>query len=125
MSRLQEKYKKEIIPELQQELSITNKMAVPRLEKIVINIGVGEAIQNIKALDTAKKELSPNSSLKFEFAYSYFFKYVPLILSYALQVHFRSVKSSTLLLQGNCQGQLPEGHAQNSPQKRAGYHKEI
>lgn len=58
MSRLQEKYKKEIIPELQQELSIDNKMAVPRLEKIVINIGVGEAIQNIKALDTAKKELS-------------------------------------------------------------------
>jgi large subunit ribosomal protein L5 len=58
MSRLQEKYKKEIIPELQKELSITNKMAVPRLEKIVINIGVGEAIQNIKALDTAKKELS-------------------------------------------------------------------
>ncbi len=58
MSRLQEKYKKEIVQELQQELSITNKMAVPRLEKIVINIGVGEAIQNIKALDTAKKELS-------------------------------------------------------------------
>jgi large subunit ribosomal protein L5 len=58
MSRLQEKYKKEIIPELQKELSINNKMAVPRLEKIVINIGVGEAIQNIKALDTAKKELS-------------------------------------------------------------------
>jgi large subunit ribosomal protein L5 len=58
MSRLQEKYKKEIVPELQQELSIANKMAVPRLEKIVINIGVGEAIQNIKALETAKKELS-------------------------------------------------------------------
>ncbi len=58
MSRLQKKYKKEIIPELQKELSINNKMAVPRLEKIVINIGVGEAIQNIKALDTAKKELS-------------------------------------------------------------------
>ena len=58
MSRLQEKYKTEIIPELQQELSIPNTMAVPRLEKIIINIGVGEAIQNFKALDTAKKELS-------------------------------------------------------------------
>lgn len=58
MSRLLEKYKKEIIPELQAELSIKNKMAVPRLEKIVINIGVGEAIQNIKTLDIAKKELS-------------------------------------------------------------------
>ena len=47
------------------------------------------------------------------------------ILSYALQVHFRSFKSSTFLLHGNCQGQLPEGYAQNSPQKRAGYYKKI
>jgi large subunit ribosomal protein L5 len=58
MSRLQEKYKKEIIPELQEELSIKNKMAVPRLEKIVINVGAGDALQNIKLLDTAKAELS-------------------------------------------------------------------
>jgi large subunit ribosomal protein L5 len=58
MSRLQEKYKNEIVPELQKDLDIENKMAVPRLEKIVVNIGVGEAIQNIKALDTAKQELS-------------------------------------------------------------------
>jgi large subunit ribosomal protein L5 len=58
MSRLLEKYRKEIVPLLQQEFSIKNKMAVPRLEKIVINMGVGEAIQNIKFLDNAKKELS-------------------------------------------------------------------
>lgn len=58
MSRLSEKYKNEIISELQEELSIANKMAVPRLEKIVVNVGVGEAIQNIKSLDAAKKELS-------------------------------------------------------------------
>jgi large subunit ribosomal protein L5 len=58
MSRLYEKYKNEIIPELQRELGIANKMAVPRLEKIIINVGVGEAIQNIKLLDTAKTELS-------------------------------------------------------------------
>ncbi len=58
MSRLLEKYRKEVITELQKELSIKNKMAVPRLEKIVINIGVGEATQNIKALDAAKTELS-------------------------------------------------------------------
>jgi len=58
MSRLYEKYVKEIIPELQQELGIKNKMAVPRLEKIVINMGVGEATQNIKLLDAAKIELS-------------------------------------------------------------------
>lgn len=58
MSRIFDKYKKEIIPELQKELSIKNKMAVPRLEKIVINMGVGDAIQNIKTLDSAKSELS-------------------------------------------------------------------
>lgn len=58
MSRLQEKYQKEIIPALQEELSISSKMAVPRLEKIVINVGVGDALQNIKLLDTAKTELS-------------------------------------------------------------------
>lgn len=58
MNRLSEKFQKEIITELQQELSIKNRMAVPRLEKIVLNIGVGEANQNIKALDAAKSELS-------------------------------------------------------------------
>jgi large subunit ribosomal protein L5 len=58
MSRLFERYKKEIVEELQKELSIDNKMAVPKLEKVVINIGSGEAIQNIKVLDSAKQELS-------------------------------------------------------------------
>lgn len=58
MSRLLEKSNKVIISELQKELSINNKMAVPKMEKILINIGVGDAIQNIKALDVAKKELS-------------------------------------------------------------------
>ena len=58
MSRLREKFEKEIILELQKDLSVSNRMAIPRLEKIVINIGVGEAIQNIKALETAKRELS-------------------------------------------------------------------
>lgn len=58
MSRLRKKYLKEIVDELGKDLSIENRMAVPRLEKIVINVGVGEAIQNIKILDVAKKELS-------------------------------------------------------------------
>ncbi len=58
MSRLLERYKKEVVPELQKELGIANKMAVPRLEKIIINMGVGDAIQNIKLLDTAKVELA-------------------------------------------------------------------
>jgi len=57
MSRLYEKYKNEFLPELQKEFKIRNKMAVPRLEKIIINVGVGEAIQNVKILDSAKAEL--------------------------------------------------------------------
>jgi large subunit ribosomal protein L5 len=57
MSRLYEKYKNEIVPELQSELGIKNKMAVPRLEKIVLNMGAGDAIQNIKLLDAARAEL--------------------------------------------------------------------
>jgi len=57
MSRLYEKYVKEILPELKKELEIENVMAVPRVEKIILNVGVGEAIQNVKLLDTAKAEL--------------------------------------------------------------------
>jgi len=57
-SRLRELYEKEIIPKLQEEFGYKNKMAVPKLEKIVINMGVGEATQNIKILDSAMKELS-------------------------------------------------------------------
>lgn len=58
MSRLFERYKTEIIPEIQKEFGIKNVNAVPRLAKIVINVGVGEAIQNAKLLDAAKVELS-------------------------------------------------------------------
>ncbi|MBN2206943.1 MAG: 50S ribosomal protein L5 [Candidatus Aminicenantes bacterium] len=58
MSRLKEKYLKDIRPELQTELGLKNRMAVPRLEKIIVNVGAGDAIQNIKLLDTAKAELS-------------------------------------------------------------------
>ncbi len=58
MSRLQDRYKKDIVPELEKEFAISNPMAVPRLEKIVINVGVGEAIQNAKLLDAAKAELT-------------------------------------------------------------------
>ena len=57
MSRMSDLYKNTVMPELQKELGITNPMAVPRLEKIVINMGVGEAIQNAKLLDAAKAEL--------------------------------------------------------------------
>ena len=57
MNRLYERYKKEIIPALMQELKMANVMMVPRLEKIVINSGVGEATQNIKVLDKVMEEL--------------------------------------------------------------------
>ncbi|MDP2915006.1 MAG: 50S ribosomal protein L5 [Candidatus Aminicenantes bacterium] len=58
MSRLIDKYKTEVLPALRKEFEIKNVMAVPRLEKITLNVGVGEAIQNAKLLDTAKAELS-------------------------------------------------------------------
>lgn len=58
MSRLYDRYRKDVVPELQKELGITNIMAVPRLDKIIVNVGVGDAIQNSKLLDTAKAELA-------------------------------------------------------------------
>jgi large subunit ribosomal protein L5 len=58
MSRLKERYVKEVIPALKKEYGYQNVMAVPKLEKIVVNMGVGEAIQNAKLLDSASDELS-------------------------------------------------------------------
>jgi large subunit ribosomal protein L5 len=57
-ARLKERYQKEIAPALAKEFNITNPMATPRLEKIVINMGLGEAISNSKIIDTAADELS-------------------------------------------------------------------
>jgi large subunit ribosomal protein L5 len=57
-ARLKEKYQKEISKRMQDEFGIKNRMAVPRLDKIVVNIGVGEAIANIKLLDSAVEELA-------------------------------------------------------------------
>ena len=51
MPRMKELYRQQVVPALQKELGITNVMRVPRLEKIVVNVGVGEALQNAKALD--------------------------------------------------------------------------
>ena len=56
-ARLKEKYTKEIAPAIAKEFSIKNPMAVPHLEKIVINMGMGEAIANAKILDTAADEI--------------------------------------------------------------------
>jgi large subunit ribosomal protein L5 len=55
--RLKERYQKEIVPALVKEFSYRNAMAVPRLRKVVVNMGLGEAIQNAKILDSATAEL--------------------------------------------------------------------
>ncbi len=56
--RLQEKYYQEILPELQKKFGIKNVLAAPRLKKIVINMGVGEAIHDIKIMDSAMADLA-------------------------------------------------------------------
>ncbi|MDD3087357.1 MAG: 50S ribosomal protein L5 [Candidatus Omnitrophica bacterium] len=56
--RLLEKYRKEIIPAMMKECGIKNKMAVPSVDKIVVNMGVGEALQDIKILEKAIDELA-------------------------------------------------------------------
>jgi large subunit ribosomal protein L5 len=58
MPRLKEKYLGEVVPNMMKEFSYKNIMEVPRIQKIVLNVGLGEAIQNIKLLDAAQKELS-------------------------------------------------------------------
>ena len=57
-ARLKERYQREIAPALAKEFGITNPMAVPKLEKIVINMGLGEAIANAKIVDAGADELS-------------------------------------------------------------------
>jgi len=56
-ARIKENYVKEVVPRLMKERNYPNVMAVPRLKKVVVNMGVGEATQNIKVLDAAMEEL--------------------------------------------------------------------
>lgn len=58
MNRLKDIYKEEIAPALVEELSLSNVMQVPKIQKIVLNIGVGEALDNPKALDEAVRDLT-------------------------------------------------------------------
>ncbi|MCX7816589.1 MAG: 50S ribosomal protein L5 [Syntrophales bacterium] len=58
MARLKEYYRREVVPALIKKFGYKNPMEVPRLEKIVINMGLGEAIQNPKVLDIASQELA-------------------------------------------------------------------
>jgi len=64
ISRLHERYRKDLVPALMRDLGCTNRMAVPRLEKIVLNMGLGEASQNPKLLDAAVEELAAISGQK-------------------------------------------------------------
>ena len=57
-SRLKEKYQKEVVPSLQKEFDYNNPMQVPSVHKVVVNIGMGEAIQNAKAMDAAVSDLA-------------------------------------------------------------------
>ena len=58
MTRLQEIYLKDVVPQLMKAFGYKNRMRVPRLEKITLNMGLGEAVQNVKILDSAVEELS-------------------------------------------------------------------
>lgn len=58
MSRLKEKYFEEVVPAMMKEFGYKSIMAVPRAEKVALNMGLGEAIYNIKVLDNAVEELS-------------------------------------------------------------------
>lgn len=58
MARLKEQYVKEIAPALQQKFGYENVMEIPKIEKVVINMGLGEAVQNSKALDAAVNDLA-------------------------------------------------------------------
>jgi large subunit ribosomal protein L5 len=57
MTRLKERYLKDVVPALAKEFGYTNVMAIPKLEKIVVNMGLGEATQNVKLIDTGADEV--------------------------------------------------------------------
>jgi large subunit ribosomal protein L5 len=58
MNRLRDKYQKDVVPALRKEFGYTNVMAVPRIQKVVINMGLGEATANAKLVDTGADELA-------------------------------------------------------------------
>ncbi len=58
MTRVKEMYLKEVVPALMKTFGYKNRMQVPKLEKITLNMGLGEAVQNVKILDSAVEELS-------------------------------------------------------------------
>jgi large subunit ribosomal protein L5 len=57
MSRLKERYQQDVVPALKKEFGYSNAMAVPKIEKVVVNMGLGEATSNVKIIDTGADEL--------------------------------------------------------------------
>ena len=57
MARLQDQYKAEIVPKLKEKFGYRNVMQVPRLSKVVVNMGLGDAIENVKVIETAADEI--------------------------------------------------------------------
>ena len=58
MARLQDRYKAEIVPKLKEKFGYRNVMQVPRLSKVVVNMGLGDAIENVKVIETAAAEIA-------------------------------------------------------------------
>jgi len=58
MSRMKERYQKEVVPALQKEFGYKNVMAVPKIHKVVVNMGLGEATSNAKIVDTGADEIA-------------------------------------------------------------------
>ena len=58
MSRLKDKYQKDVVPALRKEFGYKNVMAVPKIEKVVVNMGLGEATSNAKLVDVGADELA-------------------------------------------------------------------
>ena len=58
MARLQDRYKAEIVPRLKEKFGYRNVMQVPKLSKVVVNMGLGDAIENVKVIETAAAEIS-------------------------------------------------------------------
>jgi large subunit ribosomal protein L5 len=58
MNRLKDRYTKEVVPALRKEFGYKNVMAVPKIQKVVVNMGLGEATQNVKIVDTGSDELA-------------------------------------------------------------------
>ena len=57
MSRLKDRYLKDVVPGLKKEFGYTNVMAIPKIEKVVVNMGLGEATQNVKLIDAGADEI--------------------------------------------------------------------